>query len=167
MDKKSLAILKDSKTLSFDGEVFTPLKFYRSIEVSENAIIVNGFCIPKQDFDEYFEYAYDKVMRDWEAIGLVVNGKAITKKKFKELADVHTYGKQTNNNRIIFFSTHPKECLYGFYPIYGENKARQLDAMYMWYLQVLDGYMGYIDQESIQFGNCGIPLNSADLRVRY
>jgi hypothetical protein len=167
MDKNSLVILRGSKELKIDEEVFTPLTFYRSIAVTENATIVNGFCIPNQEIERDFELAYDKVIRDWELIGLVVGGKPITKKKFKELADVHVYGRQTNNNRIAFFNTHPKECLYGFYPMYNENKAKQLDSLYVLYLETVNGNMSYIDQEYIQFGNCGIPLSYSDLRKRY
>jgi hypothetical protein len=167
MDKSNLVILRGSKELKIDGEVFTPLTFYRSIEVTENATIVNGFCIPNDELERDFELVYDKVMRDWELIGLVVGGKAISKKAFTELVDVHQYGRQNQNNRIGFFSTHPKECLYGFYPMYNENKAKQLGNMYVMYLATIEGDMGYIDQEYIQFGNCGIPLTNTDLRKRY
>jgi hypothetical protein len=167
MDKSNLVILRGSKELKIDGEVFIPLTFYRSIAVTENATIVNGFCIPIQEIERDFELAYDKIMRDWELIGLVVGGKAISKKAFTELIDVHVYGKQTNNIRTGFFSTHPKECLYGFYPMYSENKAKQIANMYGMYLSTIDGDMNYVDQEYIQFGNCGIPLSNTDLRKRY
>jgi hypothetical protein len=167
MDKSNLVILRGSKELKIDGEVFTPLTFYRSIEVTENATIVNGFCIPNDEIERDFELAYDKIMRDWELIGLVVNGKPISKKAFTELIDVRVYGSQRQNIRVGYFMTHPKECLYGFYPMYNENKAKQIICMYGSYLETVAGKMTAVDQEYIQFGNCGIPLSNTDLRKRY
>jgi hypothetical protein len=100
-------------------------------------------------------------------MGLVVGGKAISKKAFTELIDVRVYGKQTQNLRIGFVMTNPKECLYGFYPMYNENKAKQVANMYGMYLSTIEGDMNYVDQEYIQFGNCGTPLSNTDLRKRY
>ncbi len=84
------------------------------------------------------------------------------------MANVHTYGKQTNNMRIMYFG-HPKDCMYGFYPPFNENKSKQLDHMYTWYKEVVacgEYAMQYFDNREIQFGNCGISLTFSDLQVR-
>jgi hypothetical protein len=166
MDKKSLVILRGSKELIFGHEVFRPLTFYRSIEAGKDVRIVYGEPFLEHEMGD-FELAYDKIMRDWELMGLVVGGKAISKKAFTELIDVRVYGKQTQNLRIGFVMTNPKECLYGFYPMYNENKAKQVANMYGMYLSTIEGDMNYVDQEYIQFGNCGTPLSNTDLRKRY
>lgn len=167
MDKTNLVILKTSNELILGSDVLYPNTYYRCLDEEKNgekSYYVYGINMHESLFNEYFEYAYDRIMRDWERIGLIQNDKLISKTAFKKLANVHIYGKQTNNIRIIFFGI-PNECLYGFYPLYSENKAKQLDAMYKWCIQVMDGYMGYFDQQNIQFGNRGIPIGYGDLRV--
>lgn len=167
MDKNSLVVLKGNKALEFEGEAMYPNRYYRCLKAIENdreEYVVYGIRFNKETFEATFEFAYDRVMRDWERIGLTKGGKLIGKTAFKELANVHQYGKQTNNLRIITFGF-PNECMYGFYPIYSENKAKQLDAMYKWCIQIIDGYMGYFDQECIHFGNAGIPIGYGGLRV--
>jgi hypothetical protein len=48
-------------------------------------------------FNEYFEYSYTRVIRDWTD-NLIVNGNPIKKKEFKEYLDIHSYG----NNKVGF-----------------------------------------------------------------
>jgi hypothetical protein len=167
MNKENLVVLRGDKALEFEGEAMYPNQYYRCLKATENdreEYFVYGIKFDKATFDTNFEFAYDRIMRDWELIGLTKGGKLIGKTAFKVLANVHTYGKQSNNLRIIFFGF-PNECMYGFYPIYNENKAKQLDAMYKWCIQIMDVYTGYFEQENIQFGQKGIPLSYGDLRV--
>ena len=168
MDRENLVVLKGDKELVFKTDTMYPNKYYRCLKVAENdnvQYLVYGIVFDQKGFDENFEFAYDRIMRDWETIGLTKSGKLVNKTTFRELANVHTYGKQSNNLRIIFFGL-PKDCMYGFYPIYNENKAKQLNAMYSWCEQVIGGYMGYFDQDCIQFGKYGIPISYGDLRTR-
>jgi hypothetical protein len=167
MSKTSLVVLRGDKELEFQTDTMYPNTYYRSIQASENdynEYIVYGIKFDQEGFDKNFEYAYDKIMRDWETIGLIKKGKLISKKAFNELASVHLYGKQTNNLRIIFFG-HPRENMYGFYPKFRENQAKQLLAIYQWCINVIDGDMSYFDFQYIQFGNCGIPLSYGNLRT--
>jgi hypothetical protein len=167
MNKGNLVVLRGDKALEFETDTMYPNKYYRCLKLEENGIeqyMVYGIVFDKEGFEANFEFAYYRIMRDWERIGLTIGGSLIGRTAFKELANVHLYGKQSNNLRIIFFGL-PKECMYGFYPIYSENKAKQLEAIYKWCIQVMGGYTGYFDQENIQFGNCGIPLSYGDLRV--
>ena len=168
MNKDNIVVLKGDKALEFQTDTMYPNTFYRCLEVAENnnkQYCIYGIIFDQVGFDKYFEFGYDKIIRDWLSIGLIEsNGKLISKSKFKSLANVHTYGKVLNNNRIILFGI-PNKCLYGFYPMYSENKSKQLDATYEWAKQTFIGNMRYIDQDSIQFGNCGIPIVSGNLRV--
>lgn len=168
MDRENLVVLKGDKELILGSETLYPNKYYRCLKATEmdaDSYFVDGNNMTHSFFEKYFEFAYDRIMRDWETIGLTKGGKLVNKTTFRELANVHTYGKQSNNLRIIFFGL-PKDCMYGFYPIYNENKAKQLNAMYSWCEQVIGGYMGYFDQDCIQFGKYGIPINYGDLRTR-
>ena len=100
---KTLCILKGSKELKLDNDAMYPNTFYRCLEGDKKDIYVYGYNMPISEFEKNFEFAYERIMRDWERISLVKNGKPISKTAFKALANVHTYGKQTNNDRIIFF----------------------------------------------------------------
>jgi hypothetical protein len=172
MNKENLVVLKGNEALKLQTDTMYPNKYYRCLKASENDNVqycIYGIIFDQEGFDKYFEFAYDRIMRDWERIGLLKNGKAISKTAFKELANVDTYGKKNRNLRIIFFGL-PKECMYGFYPPFCENKSKQLDNMYQWYGNVINASpycMSYFDGESIQFGNCGIPIVYTDrLRVK-
>jgi hypothetical protein len=169
MDKTNLVILKGSSELKLGSDTLYPNKYYRCLKDTKNdRYFVDGINMSEAFFKDYFEYAYDRIIRDWESIGLIVDGKIITKKAFGEMANIHTYGKQTNNIRIILFGK-PKECMYGFYPPFSENKVKQLDHMYTWYKEVVNGgefAIKYFDNQDIQFGNGGIPLCFGNLRIR-
>jgi hypothetical protein len=166
MKKDNLVILRSDKALEFETDTMYPNRYYRCLKVIENdreEYIVYGIKFDKAGFENAFEFAYDRIMRDWERIGLIKNGKLVSKKGFKELANVHLFGKQTNNLRIIFFGL-PKECMYGFYPKYRENQAKQLITIYQWCENVIEGNMEYFDFEYIQFGNQGFPIYYRNLR---
>ncbi len=160
MNKTNLVVLRSDKALEFESDTLYPNTYYRSIQMVENdqeEYVVYGISFRKAWFEANFEFAYDRIMRDWEKIGLLKNGKLVSKKGFKELANVHLFGKQTNNLRIIFFGL-PKECMYGFYPEVRENQAKQLVSIYQWCKNVIEGDMSYFDMENIQFGNQGFPI---------
>lgn len=94
----------------------------------------------------------------------VIGKKLVSKTKFNLIANIHLYGKRSNNFRIIFFGN-PRENMYGFYPDFSENKTKQLSSIYQWCENIINGDIHYFDQDKIQFGNCGIPLSYGDLRI--
>lgn len=159
MKKNNLVVLKTSEPLFWEGQRFDLNKVYRCLEPvesgDENNYMIYAEWFTKEEFDMYFEFAHDRVMRDWLALGLVTaEHKAITLKEFKLRMDVLTYGKQMNNLRIGFIGQ-PKENLYKFYPIADGNKQIQLRQMYDMYLYVLDENPYYLDNRCIQFGTFG------------
>ena len=166
MDKTKLVVLRGDKALGFETDTMYPNKYYRCIQAEENGIeeyCVYGIIFDKETFEANFEYLYDRVMRDWEKIGIMRAGKLIPKSRFKFFANVHVYGKRSNNLRIIFFGN-PRDCMYGFYPMFSENQVKQINAMYQWCENVIGGEMCYFDNDDIQFGNCGIPISYGNLR---
>lgn len=166
MNKTNLVVLRGDKELEFQTDTMYPNTYYRCLKIEESdneEYLVYGIVFDKAGFELNFEYAYDRVMRDWKKIGLIKNDKLISKSKFKLFANIHIYGKRSNNLRIIFFGN-PRECTYGFYPLYRECQADQLNTIYSWCELIIAGEMRWFDNECIQFGNCGVPLSYGNLR---
>jgi hypothetical protein len=92
-------------------------------------------------------------------MNLIVNGNPIKKKEFKEYLDIHSYG----NNKVGFLGH--RERIYGFYLNYS-NKLDTLNDAYEIFIEVINGQMVYFDRETIQFGNCGIPIGGGRLRKK-
>lgn len=153
MNKDILVVLKTKEPLFWESDKFDINKVYRCLPV-ENEYIINGNPFTLEEYEMYFELAYDRVIRDWTEIGLVKDGKPIFYKEFKELFEVVTYGKQINNLRIGFVGK-PKENYYKFYPNVDANKQIQLREMYTMYEYTLNGELYFLDNGSIQFGTFG------------
>src|SRR6187551_631494 len=132
MKKNHLVVLKTTEPLFWEGEGFVLNQVYRCLTPIENecdSYLINAFWFTQEEFDLYFEFAYDRIMRDWTALGFVKNDKAITFKAFKEYMDMHTYGSQTSNLRIGYVGSR-HSSLYNFYPINSQNTALQLKELY-------------------------------------
>jgi hypothetical protein len=160
MNKTNLVILRGNKELNLLGEPYYPNRLYRCLtptEFESEEFLIHGNHVDMIDFDRYFEFAYNCVMREWESLGLIVNGKPITKKKFKELSDIHTYGKR----KILFIRNN--EIIYGFY-VYETNNVETLYRSYESYLDLFHGNTTYLDRAIIQRGNRGIPICGGNLK---
>ena len=172
MNRENLVILKGKSTVivKADGTKFEPNKNYRCIEVTESKkreFIVFGVLFDEASFNQLFEYLHDKILIEFKTIGLVgENNKPLSKTAFKKLSDVHQYGRGKNMLNVTYFFTHPKECIYGFYPRYrGDSKAKCLENAYKMYLDLLSGDMEEVDCNGIQRGNSGIPIGYGALRI--
>ena len=151
---------------------FKPHKAYRCIELSEGnqtEMLVYGVVFNKEAFDLFFEYVLDRAKRHFEFLGLTVNGKPVSKSKFKALADVHQYGYGKSMLNMVYFHGFNKDkILYGFYPLCkGDSKARCLKNAYSMFIDFLNGESDDFDCGDIQFGNRGIPIGYGDLGQRY
>ena len=172
MKKENLVILKGKSTLiSQCGTRIEPNTQYRCIEVSEGTrkeFLVYGIVFDENSFNELFIDLHIVVMNELKTIGLVKeDGTAISKTQFKERASVHQYGKGSRMLNVLYFYTHPKESMYGFYPRFrGDSKAKCLNNAYQMYLDLLNGEMDDFDCKDIQRGNCGIPIGYGDLIMR-
>lgn len=158
MGKTDLVYLRPEKTLMLGDDLFKPNVCYRHVQDGEKHIVY-GNEIGELDFNNYFEYAYNRIVSYWISLGLIDNGKAVSKRRFKELADIHTYGK----TKVLYIRG--GENIYGFYS-YDTTNADCLKNSYNMFLETYYGNMYYFDRNEIQYGNCGIPLSGFKLRVR-
>ena len=167
MREDNLVILRGFKPIEISNETYYPNKYYRSIALTEGdrtQILVFGKVFNKEHFDETFEFAHARVLRDWTEICLLKEGnKPLTKKAFNEQADVHVYGNRSSKIRIIYFRN-SREPIYGFY-VYNSTKAKDLKDAYEMYIETINGSTEYLDSKEIQFGNRGIPIAYGDLGV--
>lgn len=157
----NLVVLKDSKTLTWQDDTLIPNKVYRCCTPTENGndnYLIYGYWFTKAEFDLYFEFAYDRVIREWDSIGLIPNGKVLNFKDFKERVDLHTYGKNINHLRIGYVGRLP-QGLYSFYPRNCEVRAKQLRCMYSSYVGVVFQNMDAFDNGWIQFNSRGIKIS--------
>lgn len=169
----NLVVLKGKNGVTINHTEFYPNKYYRCITLSESEdneqTLIYGEVFHKEQFNELFEYATDRTLRDWEAIGLLVKdkkdgvAKAISFTAFGKHADIHTYGRGRNKMRILYFRN-SRECIYGFYPC-NYTKVNDIRESYNMFLDTVLGNSEHLDDKSIQFGNRGIPLQYGDLRV--
>lgn len=172
MKKENLVILKGKSTLiSQCGTRIEPNTQYRCIEISEGKkkeFLVYGIVFDENTFNQLFIDLHSVVLNELKVIGLLgENNEPISKSLFKNQASVHQYGKGKSMLNVLYFYTHPKECIYGFYPQFqGDSKAKCLENAYAMYLDLLNGEMEDFDNKDIQRGNCGIPIGYGDLRMR-
>ncbi len=161
MNKNNLVVLKTTEPLFWEGERFALNHVYRCLTPLENesdSYLINAYWFTQEEFDMYFEFAYDRIIREWNILGLLKDGKAITFTAFKGLMDMHTYGKQSNNLRLGFVGV-GRNTLHKFVPVGYDNKAYQLKQLYdKHYKETLNGNMIYVDAFKIQFGIRGVSL---------
>lgn len=72
MNKDNLVVLKSDKQLEFQTDILYPNKYYRCLKVTENKnveYLIYGIKFDQKGFDDNFEFAYDRIMCDWEKIG--------------------------------------------------------------------------------------------------
>ena len=171
--KDNLVILKEGvSTFEKSHTKFKPHTFYRSIILTnENRkeVLVNGEVFVNENFDNNFEFAHDRVMRDFKLCGLIKpNGEPVSKTAFKKLADNHQYTSRTIKSGLYkaLFYTNVERGIYAFESAFKEPKKKFYDTVYSYFINIVNGEMDAIDNQLVQYGNCGIPLNFSNLRVR-
>jgi hypothetical protein len=168
-----LVVLKEGVSTfndAFSGTEFKPHTFYRArVLTNENQkeVLIYGEIFVDEDFDNKFEYASERLMRDFKLCGLVKpNGKPVSKAKFKRDCQLHTYGRgQQKLFKALFFTMKDRQ-IYSFQTNLRENKTEFFQETYNQYLDIMDGDLEPIDNRLVQFGNCGIPLTYSDMKVR-
>jgi len=105
----------------------------------------------------------EQVRGKLELLGLIINGKPISFKEFKERADVHEYGRGRNKLHIIYIGQ-PKENLFAFYPPQ-TTKPEALKISYEYYKDCVESeFMCEYNDENVMWGNCGIPVSYGNVR---
>lgn len=103
----------------------------------------------------------EQLVDNLKLLGLVRldDNKPISYSGFKNRASVHKYG---NKYKIVFVG-HPKENLFGFYTMYG-NDTEVMREAYAMFVNLAKGDMADYDNGDIQWGNAGIPIGYGKLR---
>ena len=166
--KNHQVVLKSQDGFIYADNQFKSNTFYRCIQLSKgkrSEFMVYGCIFSAKDFKEKFEYAIDRIKRDFVELGLLKsNLSIISKNLFSTSADVHQYGSKRSSSLHVWYFRISRDMIYGFYPSQG-SRAKQLAECYQMYLETLEGNMDYIDCGDICFGNCGIPISYGKLRV--
>lgn len=137
--------------------------------------MVYGEWFNEVDFNKNFIPLIDLVKEEFELLGLIENGKPISKTAFKakikkeDRCSIHNYVGYRQRTYVIYFYTHPKELIYGFYPSFvNETKKDTIDAAYQNMLNCLGGdvYEMFDESQLVQRGNSGIPIGYGDITWR-
>jgi hypothetical protein len=108
----------------------------------------------------------DKINENFEALGLLVNGKPVSFSKFKERADAHAYTRRGVKPIYIVYVGSPRENLFAFYPP-RTTKAISLKIAYEYFLDTVttDMKQEYLDG-NVAWGNSGYPLSYGRIYYR-
>ena len=107
---------------------------------------------------------HEQLKENLTKLGLIVNGKPVTKKLFTEYADFNQYGRGKPSLYVIYIGV-PKENLFGFYPHRRTTKVEALSEAYDMYKNIVLHNDYYYKIDYIQWGNCGYPLSYGNLRT--
>ena len=100
-------------------------------------------------------------LREFEQLGVIVNGKIISKKAFKEICHVNQYGRTSKSGfKMAYICTHPKELMYVFMPFFtGDTKTNTLNNAYQSVKDIIEGNMDCVYEGYVQRTNTGLPLS--------
>jgi len=158
-----LVVLKEvHEIIVVDQTKFRAHHFYRASPLDEKTMLVYGEPINNHNFKQYFETAQERILRDFEKLGIIVNGKIISKTAFAKKVVVHNYSgyPRSNSFKVGYLYIHPKEIMYAFMPFFNQDtKANTIRNAYQSVLDIIDGRMDCVDENYVQFANCGIPIS--------
>jgi hypothetical protein len=155
-----------------DGSMIIPaMKPLRYMYGGKNEHYVFGACYSDAEFEQLFKPYDVKVLNDWKTLGLIVNGKPISKTAFRRLLDVHTYKGRKGSGvttSYIGYIMNGRDMIYQFFPEWVNSpKAHNISFMYQNYLDVCNGDVEAFDCRDIIFGNCGIPISYGEVRHKH
>lgn len=153
MNIENLVVLKDALTV--EKGHFAPNKFYRCLPDGKG-FLIHGEWFTKAEYNSLFETVHGRMMSQFEALGLIVNGLPVSKTKFTKLADIHEYGTGRKALKVWYFKN-TRDVIWGFYPMQG-NKTENAAECYEMFTELVGGCMDAIDSGDVAFGNCGLPL---------
>jgi len=160
MNRDNLVLAKQAFNTDFNA--FDLGKVYRCLP-NDKEFMVMAETFSAKEFKNKFTFFLDTVKEEWEALGLIKNGKKISKAAFKELASINSYGSGREKLHVFFFYMNPKTIMYGFYPTFRDTKASSLNSAYINYTNIIDGHTEGLDRQYseaplVQRGNSGIPI---------
>jgi hypothetical protein len=107
---------------------------------------------------------HEQLIDKLKDLGLVdlSSNKPLSYSGFKNRASVHKYG---NKYKIVFVGQ-PRQNLFGFYVMWGNDSEVMKEAYDMLVNLVRGSMVDYLNDE-IQWGNAGIPLGYSGLRQEF
>jgi len=169
----NLVVLKEGvKTfnIGMNETEFKPNEFYRSIFLQNGKhkeVLINGELFINEVYSNAFETVQDLFLREFEQLGVIVNGKIISKTAFKEICHVNQYGRTSKSGfKMGYICTHPKELMYVFMPFFtGDTKAEAINCAYRSVRDVIEGNMQCVEDNYLQRANTGLPLSMGSSHV--
>lgn len=136
-----------------------------SYDEDRKGCLVYGEWMSLRKFKANFLLYVPVIQERLTKLGLIVEGKPVSFKKFKEMLDSVPFGRRANNLRIHFLGN-PKENYFGFYPSIRDTKVEEVKACYRMYVGLVEGEYDNLDPATmaIQWGNCGTPISYSRLR---
>lgn len=162
MNKNELVTLRQGlAVLDYNGIQFKANKFYRCDVDTGFPYIIFGTNVSQDVYENCFETAHARVLRDFKTLSLIDNNnKPISKTLFKSAFFQQVF---RGRNRVIlyvyYFYTHPKELCYAFYPD-EDKKPTTITQCYNWFLELVNGNMESLDSTDVVFGNSGLPIGN-------
>ena len=137
---------------------------YRFIADEDGKTYFVGGCnITKKTFNDCFINLADVFKAIIKKIGVVKieNGIPVfvTKKYFKEISDVHTYGRGSNKQLIIYVGN-PKENCLKIFSHDGETKVETINFAYNLIKILFDGDLTYVDLGMVKYTNMGVSISA-------
>lgn len=117
---------------------------------------VNRYKFPKVLFDKHFTKLSVIFPVYIEQIGLVKNGKFVSKRKFKEISHIEVYGYGKTKKLIVFIGKF-RENLFKLYP-YTTNQSDALNWAYNVMSEIYNGDVNAVDSGNVKWTNKGIPI---------
>jgi len=130
---------------------------YRHLEIEDwkEEHMVYGVIFDNKTFKECFESYTDIVVEKAKEL-FYVNGKPMTKKAFREMADIHVYSGHNFRQKVLFFG-HPKRNCFAF-KVEGAN-PKIINEVYDIMKWFCIGEISEIVNGSAKSFNSGIPLS--------
>lgn len=133
---------------------------YRHMEITEakrTDHMVYGVIFSEKTFNECFK-VYAPIIQERAKKLFYVNDKPITKKAFKELADVHQYGKLTTGVKVVYIGGSKENC-FAIRPNQTDTKNEALNFAYDVMIDLCNGEVLNIDLGRVRWLNTGYPIS--------
>jgi hypothetical protein len=169
--KENLVVLKGQSNFVIreTDTTFEANKHYRCIDVTEGSqreLLVYGVKFDINLFNDMFEYLHDRMMREFKILGLLKDGKPLSKTAFKERMDVHQYGRgQRKLFKGIFGGKMNGMIVFDCY-FQGDTKANFISTAYNDYKDIINGNMTSVDDGQVERGDSGIPIAYGSIYFR-
>ena len=158
--ENALCILnKESFAYGFDNTFKKNVTYRVSFDEDQKGCLVYGEWMDIKTFESNFILYIPLLQERLRRLNLVVNGKPIPFKEFKELG--YIVGRGYIN---LYIYSHPKENLFAFYPRNTHTKSQGLKECYKMFVDLVNGEIDGVDRGSIKWGNCGLPLGGGSPR---